>query len=85
MKVKFYGTRGSIPVSEQDMIQVGGNTACVLVIFDNRKIAILDSGTGIRKLGNDITNGLVDQFDNIFVALSHTHLDHIHGFPFFKV
>ena len=84
MKVTFYGTRGSIPVSGRDFIQVGGNTSCVLVEFDNGRIAILDAGTGIRNLGIDIINKSINQFDNIFIGLSHTHLDHIHGFPFFK-
>ena len=84
MKITFYGTRGSIPVPEKDMIQVGGNTSCILVTFDNGQIVILDSGTGIRKLGNDIVSRGIEQFDNIYIALSHSHLDHIHGFPFFK-
>ncbi|MBW1767527.1 MAG: MBL fold metallo-hydrolase [Deltaproteobacteria bacterium] len=84
MKVTFYGTRGSIPVAEKEMIQIGGNTACILVRFDNEQIAILDSGTGIRKLGNEIVSQGIEQFANIYIALSHTHLDHIHGFPFFK-
>jgi phosphoribosyl 1,2-cyclic phosphodiesterase len=84
MKITFYGTRGSIPVAEKEMIQVGGNTSCVLVKFDGGQIAILDSGTGIRKLGNEIISQGIEQFYNIYIALSHTHLDHIHGFPFFK-
>ncbi len=84
MKVTFYGTRGSIPVPEREMIQVGGNTSCVFVKFDNDRILILDSGTGIRKLGNEIISQGVEQFDNIYIALSHSHLDHIHGFPFFR-
>jgi phosphoribosyl 1,2-cyclic phosphodiesterase len=84
MKVTFYGTRGSIPVPEKEMIQIGGNTSCVLVKFDNDQIVILDSGTGIRKLGNEMISKGVEQFANIYIALSHSHLDHINGFPFFK-
>ena len=84
MEVTFYGTRGSIPVPEKEMIQVGGNTSCVLVKFDGGQITILDSGTGIRKLGNEIISQGIQQFYNIYIALSHTHLDHIQGFPFFK-
>ncbi len=84
MKVTFYGTRGSIPVAEKEVIQVGGNTACVLVRFDDGRITILDAGTGIRKLGNEIISQGIEQFQNIYIALSHTHLDHIHGFPFFQ-
>jgi phosphoribosyl 1,2-cyclic phosphodiesterase len=84
MKVKFYGTRGSTPVPELDRMAYGGNTACVLVRFDSGRIAVLDAGTGLRKLGNDLLHEGLEQLDNIVIALSHTHWDHIQGFPFFK-
>jgi phosphoribosyl 1,2-cyclic phosphodiesterase len=83
MKVTFYGTRGSIPVPDPDFVQVGGNTPCILFTSDNGRIAIFDAGTGIRKLGNDLLARSHEQYDNIFIALSHTHWDHIQGFPFF--
>lgn len=84
MKVTFYGTRGSISVSEPEFSQFGGNTSCVLVTSDTGRIGILDAGTGIRKLGQDILSNGFAQQDNIFIGLSHTHWDHIQGFPFFK-
>jgi phosphoribosyl 1,2-cyclic phosphodiesterase len=84
MKVTFYGTRGSFPVSERDFSRFGGNTACILLSFTNGRIAILDAGTGIRKLGNDFLARNIEQYDNIFIGLSHTHWDHIQGFPFFQ-
>lgn len=84
MKVTFYGTRGSIPVAEPEFAQFGGNTSCVFVAFNNGRIGILDAGTGIRKLGHDFSSRRIEQYDNIFIGLSHTHWDHIHGFPFFK-
>jgi len=84
MKVTFYGTRGSISVPDRDFVQVGGNTSCILITFDNGRIAILDAGTGIRKLGNDLLAASHEQYDNIFIGMSHTHWDHIQGFPFFK-
>ncbi len=84
MKVKFYGTRGSIPVAEKEFMYVGGNTPCILLTFNSNRIAILDAGTGIRKLGNDLIAKNHEQFDNIIIGLSHTHWDHIQGFPFFK-
>jgi len=83
MRVTFYGTRGSVPVSESGYLEVGGNTACVLVTFDTGRILILDAGTGIRRLGNDLAETASGQ-DNICILLSHTHWDHIHGFPFFQ-
>ena len=83
MKVKFYGTRGSIPVSERDYIEFGGNTSCVLVELSSGRIGILDAGTGIRRLGNELLANRYEQEDGIFIILSHTHWDHIQGFPFF--
>ena len=84
MKVTFYGTRGSTPIAEPDFSQFGGNTSCILLTFKNGRIGILDAGTGIRKLGYDFAVRCIEQYDNIFIGLSHTHWDHIQGFPFFK-
>lgn len=52
MKIKFWGTRGSIPVPDGRMIKYGGNTACVELELDGRTF-IVDAGTGIRKLGEN--------------------------------
>lgn len=84
MKVTFYGTRGSVPTPDPDYFQFGGNTSCILVTFSTGIIAILDAGTGIRKLGNDLINNCHEQYDNIYIILTHTHWDHIQGFPYFK-
>ena len=84
LKVTFYGTRGSTPIAEPDFTQFGGNTSCILITFKNGRIGILDAGTGIRRLGNDFAARSIEQYDNIFIGLSHTHWDHIQGFPFFK-
>ena len=85
MKATFYGTRGSVPACSPNMCsEFGGNTSCILLTFENGRIAILDAGTGIRLLGNDLLESSVEQYDNIFIAFSHTHWDHIQGFPFFK-
>ena len=84
MRVTFWGVRGSTPTPDADKLKVGGNTACVEVeINDNLRI-ILDMGTGIRHLGNkilaEIKSGVHRK--NILL-LSHTHWDHLQGFPFF--
>ncbi len=84
MKVAFYGTRGSTPVADPGYARFGGNTPCILMTFNNGRIGILDAGTGIRKLGDDFATRSIEQYDNIFIGLSHTHWDHIQGFPFFK-
>jgi phosphoribosyl 1,2-cyclic phosphodiesterase len=82
MKVKFYGTRGSIPVAEKNFMEYGGNTSCILVTFDNGFIAILDAGSGLRKLGQELVKQTLSQ-PTLPIILSHTHWDHIQGFPFF--
>ena len=84
MKVKFYGTRGSISVSGKEFVEFGGDTSCVAVRFDNGRVAVFDAGTGIRRLGKDLTDQEHGQTDNMFIILSHTHWDHIQGFPFFR-
>jgi len=84
MKVKFYGVRGSVPTPDPAYFQFGGNTSCILITFSTGRIAILDAGTGIRNLGNDLIRNSHEQYDNINIILSHTHWDHIQGFPYFE-
>ena len=83
MKLKFYGTRGSIPVCDAAFQGFGGNTTCLQVTFtDTNRIAIIDAGTGLRNLGKDL-KASGHQQDEIFIAFTHFHWDHIQGFPFF--
>ena len=84
MKVKFYGVRGSVPTPDPNYSQFGGNTSCIQITFSSGRIAILDAGTGIRNLGNDLIKNSHEQYDNINIILSHTHWDHIQGFPYFE-
>lgn len=83
MIVRFYGTRGSLPTPEPDRMQYGGNTACVLVCFDSGLRLILDAGTGIRQLGQELWEEGGEAGD-LYLLLSHTHWDHIQGLPFFR-
>lgn len=76
--LKFWGTRGSCPVSGADYLQFGGNTACLELRYDNHLI-IFDAGTGIRPLGESLKNETV-----IDLFIGHTHWDHTIGFPFFQ-
>jgi hypothetical protein len=51
MKLKFYGTRGSIPVCDAGFQQFAGNTTCLQITFtDTNRIAIIDAGPGLRNL-----------------------------------
>ena len=83
MKLKFYGTRGSVPVCDAGFQQFGGNTTCFQITFtDINQIAIIDAGTGIRKLGRDLKL-MGHKQEQIMLAFTHFHWDHIQGFPFF--
>ena len=85
MRVKFYGTRGSIPVCHPDFLQFGGNTTCIKVEFGDGAFAILDAGTGIRELGQEIINSPEYKANKqVYILFTHFHWDHIQGFPFFS-
>jgi phosphoribosyl 1,2-cyclic phosphodiesterase len=86
VKIKFYGTRGSVPVSEREFMEFGGNTTCVFIsgIDEGAGAIIMDAGTGIRKLGKDIGTGKVEAGKEIGLGFTHFHWDHIQGFPFFE-
>ncbi|MFC2091563.1 MBL fold metallo-hydrolase [Elusimicrobiota bacterium] len=79
MKIKFWGSRGAIPVPDGRMIKYGGNTSCVEVSIGSNTM-ILDAGTGIRKLGEQIKKRKIRNMD---IFITHSHWDHIQGFPFF--
>ena len=82
MKVTFWGTRGSIPSPGPDTVRYGGNTSCVDVRTDGH-VLIFDAGTGIRSLGLALAREFGDQPLTVHLFISHTHWDHIQGFPFF--
>ena len=79
VKVRCWGTRGSIPSPGPQTVRYGGNTTCVEVWYRGTRL-IFDAGSGIRPLGAD----LVEKGPNtIHIFLTHFHWDHIQGFPFF--
>lgn len=79
--IRFWGTRGSVPSPGRSKTRYGGNTACVEISLPNRRLIILDGGTGIRELGNDLIRR--KKHINASILLSHYHWDHIQGLPFF--
>ncbi len=83
IRVRVWGDRGSIPCPGPETVKYGGNTSCFEFRFGER-LVIIDAGSGIRSLGDslmrtDIKKGPIDT--DIFI--SHTHWDHIMGFPIF--
>lgn len=81
-RVKFWGVRGSIPTPGPDTVYYGGNTSCVEVRADGELI-VLDAGSGIRPLGASLRRELGGKPISLSLLISHTHWDHIQGFPFF--
>ncbi len=79
--VRFWGTRGSIPTPGNKTRRYGGNTSCVEVEANNT-LFIADAGTGLRELGLDLQNRRSGPVE-AHLLFSHTHWDHIQGFPFF--
>jgi len=85
MKIKFWGVRGSIPSPGPNTVKYGGNTLCLgLWLQDQDRLIIIDAGSGIRGLGDSLSFSK-DPKDhlNTEIFLTHTHLDHILGLPFF--
>ena len=85
MKLKFYGTRGSIPVCDAGFQQFGGNTTCFQITFpDMGRIHIIDAGTGLRNLGRDMRAIGHQQEDELVVAVHSFSLGSHAGFPLFR-
>lgn len=82
MRVRFWGTRGSIATPGRDTNHFGGNTSCVELTTATGDLLILDCGTGARRLGAELM-ARHKQAIHSNILLGHTHWDHIQGFPFF--
>lgn len=77
--IKFWGVRGSIPCPGANTVRYGGNTSCVEMQVGS-ELLIFDGGTGLRSLGDSLTE---QNLGNAHLFFSHSHWDHIQGFPFF--
>ena len=80
MRIKFWGTRGTRPTPGRRTLRYGGNTTCVEVRDNDDNLLIIDSGSGIAELGSSLSPSEPVQ---AHLLITHTHLDHIQGFPFF--
>ena len=78
---KFWGVRGTVPCPGTGTLRYGGNTSCIEVRCGERRL-IFDAGTGIRELGLSLAKE--NQSVDADLFLTHTHMDHINGLPFFR-
>jgi phosphoribosyl 1,2-cyclic phosphodiesterase len=79
VNVTFWGTRGSLASPGVDTARYGGNTSCVSVEGKEGTLVVLDAGTGIRNLGQTLPANV----SRVHILLTHLHMDHIQGLPFF--
>ncbi|MBF0243941.1 MAG: response regulator [Planctomycetes bacterium] len=79
LEMRFWGTRGSIPVSGAGTARFGGNTSC-FSLESGSELLVIDAGSGIRELGLRLMAGPPR---HVHLFITHTHWDHIQGFPFF--
>lgn len=80
MHIKCWGSRGSIPVSGPEYLKYGGDTTCIEIRTASNDLIIVDAGTGIRRLGNQLVE---DHCSVYHLLITHSHWDHLIGFPFF--
>jgi phosphoribosyl 1,2-cyclic phosphodiesterase len=83
MELEFWGVRGSVPVSGKDTERYGGHTLCTCVRSSTGGLVIVDAGTGIRRLGEKLMAAAGAARLRVDILLTHFHLDHIIGLPFF--
>ena len=84
MRVRFWGVRGALAATGPEALGVGGNTPCVEVRDARGALLVLDAGIGLYWLGRSLLAGPHGRGrGKVTLALSHTHWDHIQGFPFF--
>jgi phosphoribosyl 1,2-cyclic phosphodiesterase len=80
--IRFWGVRGTLPVSGEHALKYGGNTSCISLEFPRQQLFVFDGGSGIKTLGNWLIS---QKRQNIHakILISHPHWDHINAIPFF--
>lgn len=84
MKLRFWGVRGSFAMSGREFLRYGGNTTSIEFVTDAGERLLVDLGTGATELAKQLVAGEFGQGQgSLPIVLTHTHLDHIQGLPFF--
>ena len=84
MKIRFWGVRGSFAMSGREFLRYGGNTSSIELVDDAGHRLLIDLGTGATELGKLLMGAEFGKGQGkLPILLSHTHLDHIQGLPFF--
>lgn len=82
IEIRFWGVRGSIAAPGPDTDGFGGHTSCVEIVAPKGSL-ILDAGTGLKSLGLELESRRQSK-KTYLIFLSHFHLDHVCGLPFFR-
>ena len=82
MNITIWGSRGSIPSPGLTTLRYGGESTCIEVRGDEGEVIIIDAGSGIRKLGEKLLKD--SSVLKINLLFTHSHWDHLSGFPFFR-
>lgn len=84
MKLRFWGVRGSFAMCGREFLRYGGNTTSVELVSDAGGRLLIDLGTGATELAKQLMTGEFGKGQgSLPILLTHTHLDHIQGLPFF--
>ncbi|MDB4952880.1 MAG: beta-lactamase domain protein [Myxococcales bacterium] len=84
MKLRFWGVRGSFAMSGREYLRYGGNTTSIELVTDAGKRLLVDLGTGATELAKQLMGSEFGKGQGVLpILLTHTHLDHIQGLPFF--